>query len=156
MPYGGMGGYQRAGGIGSFLSGLGKAAIGFVTGGPIGAVQAVLPHSTSGAPAPPSSPLPSGSIMPTPGFTGVAQRAIPGGQSGYQLTGPAMAPRGYHLNRSSYYTSSGFVPKGTKLVRNRSRNFGNGRALNKAVGRVSGFERMVKRSRKSLRKLASI
>jgi hypothetical protein len=156
MPYGGMGGYQRAGGIGSFLTGLGKAALGFVTGGPIGAVQAVLPHSTSGAPAPPSTPLPSTSLVPTPGLTGIAQRAVPGGQSGYQLVGGYGAPKGYHLNRSSYYTSSGFVPKGTKLVRNRTRNFGNGRALNRAVGRVSGFERMVKRSRKSLKKLAHI
>jgi len=138
MPYGGMGGYQQAGGIGSFLTGIGKAAVGFLTGGPVGAVQAVLPH----APAPPSTPIPSfggGNVIPTPGVAGIVQRTLPGGASGYSAL-----PRGYHVSKSG------------KVVKNRRRNFANGKALNRAIGRVSGFERMVKRNRKALRKLSRI
>jgi hypothetical protein len=148
MPYGGgFGGYQAAGGIGSFLKGAAKAAIGFVTGGPIGAIQAVTSHPSSAAPAAqlpamPSTPIPSSMISPTPGIAGVVQRTLPGGASGYQLQG---VPRGYHVSRSS-----------GRVVKNRRRNFANGKALNRAVSRVAGFERMVKRTRKSLRSLAKV
>jgi hypothetical protein len=68
-----------------------------------------------------------------------------------------MIPKGYRLNKSSYFLKSGqFVPAGTKLVRMRRRNFANGRALRRSIGRVKGFERLVKGSRKSLRALAKI
>lgn len=145
MPYGGFGGYSAAGGIGSFLGGLAKGALGFITGGPVGAVAAVAPSllgGSGGVPAPPSTPIPSSILKPTPGVSGIVQRAVPGGQSGYQLQG---VPRGYHVSKTS-----------GRVVKNRRRNFANGKALNRAIGRVAGFERMVKRSRKSLRKLSRI
>jgi len=61
------------------------------------------------------------------------------------------------LNKSSYFLKDGtFVPEGTRLVKVRRRNFANGRALRRSIGRVQGFERLVKGSRKSLRKLSKI
>ena len=48
MPYYGQGDYYAAGGLGGFIKGLGKAAVGFLTGGPVGAAAAVLP-SVSGS-----------------------------------------------------------------------------------------------------------
>ena len=76
---------------------------------------------------------------------------IPGSAAGQVI------PRGYRLNKSSYFLKSGqFIAEGTRLVRVRRRNFANGRALRRSIGRVQGFERLVKGSRKSLRKLSKI
>lgn len=48
-----------------------------------------------------------------------------------------LIPRGYHLNKSSYWLRDGtFVPKGTKLVKNRRRDPLNARALRRAISRV--------------------
>ena len=84
---------------------------------------------------------------------------LPGGKPAFLPSSqvPELCPKGYQLNKSSYFLKSGqFVPRGTKLVRIRTRNFANGKSLRKAIGRVQGFERLVKRSRKSLRKLSKI
>ncbi len=84
---------------------------------------------------------------------------LPGGKPAFLPSSAAgeMIPRGYRLNKSSYFLKSGqFVPEGTKLVKVRRRNFANGRALRRSIGRVQGFERLVKGSRKSLRKLSKI
>jgi len=83
----------------------------------------------------------------------------PGGKPAFTSgrRAPEMIPKGYQLNKSSYFLKSGqFVEEGTRLVRIRSRNFANGKSLRKAIGRVQGFERLVKRSRSSLRKLSKI
>jgi hypothetical protein len=49
----------------------------------------------------------------------------------------AGAPKGFHLNKADYFLRDGtFVPKGSKWVRNRSRNPLNPRALQRAVARV--------------------
>ena len=84
---------------------------------------------------------------------------MPGGKPAF-IAGSAagqVIPRGYRLNKSSYFLKSGqFIPEGTRLVRVRRRNFANGRALRRSIGRVQGFERLVKGSRKSLRKLSKI
>lgn len=70
---------------------------------------------------------------------------------------PGQCPKGYRLNKSSYFLKNGtFVPEGTKCVKYRRRNFANGRALRRSIGRVKGFESLVKSSRKSLRALAKI
>jgi hypothetical protein len=45
-------------------------------------------------------------------------------------------PVGYHWNRTSYYTKSGHVAKGTKCVRNRRRNPLNPRAMSRAMSRI--------------------
>jgi len=84
---------------------------------------------------------------------------LPGGKPAF-IAGSAagqVIPRGYRLNKSSYFLKSGqFIPEGTRLVKVRRRNFANGRALRRSIGRVQGFERLVKGSRKSLRKLSKI
>ena len=51
--------------------------------------------------------------------------------------GVSVAPSGFHLNKSDYFLKSGeFVPKGTRLVKNRRRDPLNARALKRAVARV--------------------
>lgn len=97
-------------------------------------------------PLPGGARLDIGSLLP-----GGKPAFIPGG------AGIDVIPRGYRLNKSSYFLKSGqFVPEGTRLVKVRRRNFANGRALRRSIGRVQGFERLVKGSRKSLRKLSKI
>lgn len=95
--------------------------------------------------------------VPMPGGGTFRPGAIlPGGMPAY-TPGAEQVPRGHRLNKTGYHLKDGtYIPPGTKVVRNRRRNFANGRALNRAIGRVQGFERMVKRSRKSLRSLSRI
>ena len=52
--------------------------------------------------------------------------------------------RGTHPNRSSYYTSQGYVAAGTKLVPNRTMNVGNARALKRALRRAHGFAHLAR------------
>ncbi len=54
--------------------------------------------------------------------------------------------RGEHLDKAT----------GSRCVSNRRMNFGNTRALKRAIRRAKGFERLVKSNRKSLRSLAKI
>ena len=83
-------------------------------------------------------------ITKAPGVQGFIQRAIPGGETGYlQSNG---APSGYHLTKSSYWTSEGYVEKGTKWVRNRKRvNPANARATDRAIGRIKSAKRYAKK-----------
>jgi hypothetical protein len=68
-----------------------------------------------------------------------------------QLPGPGMAgagvacPTGFHPNKSAYWTSAGYVAKGTKCVRNRRRNPLNPRALDRAIGRITSAKRASKK-----------
>jgi len=152
-------GYQGGFGLVSLATGLGKSlfgrlrsrfagpaiasAAGVIAAGRIAPGQGVprLP-----VPLPGGARLDIGSLLP-----GGKPAFIPGGG------GIDVIPRGYRLNKSSYFLKSGqFVPEGTRLVRVRRRNFANGRALRRSIGRVQGFERLVKSSRKSLRKLSKI
>jgi len=97
-------------------------------------------------------PLPGGAVLDLGALPPGGKPAFISGRAG-----PEMIPRGYRLNKSSYFLKSGqFIPEGTRLVRVRRRNFANGRALRRSIGRVQGFERLVKGSRKSLRKLSKI
>jgi hypothetical protein len=69
---------------------------------------------------------------------------FPGTFAGTQTvyTSPAGAagghacPVGYHWNRTSYYTKSGHVAKGSKCVKNRRRNPLNPRALSRSMSRI--------------------
>jgi len=131
----GLGRRLMGGGVGTAV-GIGIAApiISALPGIPIGGGRAInLPAFLPGG-------APLISSRPT---TGVALENLP--------------PTGYHLNKSAYFLKDGtFVAPRTKWVKIRARNFANGRALRKSIGRVQGFERLVKRSRKSLRSLSKI
>ena len=152
-------GYQGGFGLATLGIGLGKSIFGRLKArfaGPAiataaGVIAAGRIAPGAGVPRLPV-PLPGGARLDIGSL-------LPGGKPAF-IPGSAagqMIPRGYRLNKSSYFLKSGqFVPEGTKLVRVRRRNFANGRALRRSIGRVQGFERLVKGSRKSLRKLSKI
>ncbi len=74
--------------------------------------------------------------------TGVMQRpqTMPAAVNG------GLPPRGYRLNKSSYFLRSGeFVPAGTRWVKTRRRNPGNMRALDRSIGRIQSAKRMAKK-----------
>jgi hypothetical protein len=82
---------------------------------------------------------------PKPGVGGMIERFVPGGKSGFFENG-GPAPSGFHWNKSDYFLMDGtFVPKGTKLVKNRRRNSLNPRALDRAMGRVTGAKKAAKK-----------
>ena len=149
--------------FGSLFRGIKGAVGGLISGGPLGAIGGAVRGLTQAQQAQGGPlvlpPTPGGRIVVTPGAI------LPGGvpftqrvPAGLATTiGPgAGCPKGFHLNKSSYHTRGGFVPAGSRCVRNRSRNFTNQRALRRATSRVQGFARQVKRSRKSLRALSKI
>jgi len=63
-------------------------------------------------------------------------------------------PKGFHPNRSDYYTSAGFVAEGTKCVRNRRRNLSNGRANTRSLRRMAAWEKQDKKRRTVLKAIA--
>jgi len=121
-----------------------RAAGGFLSGGPGGAVKGFFRPGFSTRPAvggrgfrpspiTPATRRTPGSrrVIPMPGFRGLAQRIIPGGGTGLMVAGQGAGggcPQGFHPNKSDYMTQAGFVAQGTKCVRNRRRNLSNGRA----------------------------
>ena len=161
MSYYRTGDYYLAGDPGLFSSIGGfvkRAATGFLAGGPLGAGIAVASPvlrqigggSRNIAMPGPTDPLTS-QIQRMPGLPMIAPPSGP-------VAGPGMQkPAGYHLNKSGYFLKDGtYVAPGTKWVKNRTRNFANGKALNRAISRTAGFNRLVKRSRKNLRALSKI
>ena len=134
---------------------IGGALGGFLSGGPLGAIGGAIQGFRGPQVPPPPPALRQQQIgqVGVPGVSGILQRAIPGGQTGFQI---AQIPQGMHLNKSGYYTRAGYVAAKSKYVRNRRKNYANGRALRKAISRVQGFEREVKRSRRALRSLSRI
>lgn len=141
----------------------------------------VLSAGTGGAGAPPSSggySMSTGGLVPSgPGVTGVSTAV--GTAIGEFLGGPvgalvgagagALAPtaasylfgggaaaqtRRKHLNRSTYYTRSGRVAKGTKLVTNRRRNAGNAKAVRRAVSRLAMFNHLASKVHREIAKVA--
>jgi hypothetical protein len=97
-------------------------------------------------------------VVKKPGVLAAAQRVIPGGESGYMVQGMAgPAPSGYHWNKADYFLRDGtFVPKGTKLVKNRRRNPANIRATNRAISRVASAKKHAQTlSRVTIRKKKS-
>lgn len=132
--------------LGGLLGGIG----GFLTGGPVGAVAgAIGGYKGGGAPqqrmaAPTSRPPffnppfggPPGVGIGGPARIGVGERMAP------QMNGTGKAPSGYHWNKSDYWLKDGtFVPKGTRLVKNRRRNAMNSKALRSAISRVNMAKR---------------
>jgi len=116
--YYGAGGYYQAGGIGSFLKKAAGAAVGFVTGGPLGAARAILPRTQQQ-----SLPGPVLSI-PTPSSQRIQiapMAALPGGSPLFSVGGGR---------------------------RRRRMNFANGRALARANRRTDGFVKLARKSLK--------
>jgi len=63
-------------------------------------------------------------------------------------------PKGFHANRSDYFTKAGFVAMGTRCVRNRRRNLSNGRANTRALRRMTAWEKQDKKRRQTLAAIA--
>lgn len=130
----------QAGGLLGTLGTIAKGALGFVTGGPVGAVAAVapslVPHETrSGAMTLTRGPTPS--LMPMPGPPRLAPSVATASGPAIAATNGKVSHRGYHLNRSAYFLKDGtFVPEGSRWVKNRRRNPLNARALRRAVSRI--------------------
>jgi hypothetical protein len=145
-PY--MGDPGIFGDIGRFIGGAVKSIP--VVGGLVGSGITALSNKLDPIRTAPGLPTLSGATLPilqqqagvvkTPGLLGVAQRAIPGGETGYLQAGPA--PSGYHWNKADYFLRDGtFVAKGSKLVKNRRRNPANSRATNRAISRVASAKK---------------
>lgn len=62
--------------------------------------------------------------------------------------------KGYHLNKSGYFTRQGYVPAGTACVKNRRMNPLNPRAASRAMRRLDGFSRAARCVEKQLVKMA--
>lgn len=154
-------GYQ-AGGLLGFLGKVAKGAVsGFVKGGPLGAVggavsaakgkQDTTAIAKMSLPPPPvlmaGPDVPRGTpgAVPQPGVRGAIERVLPGGQSGY-ISGAQLgagAPSGWHWNKSYSYAKG--LPAGSFLVRNRSMNPGNAKALRRSIRRQSSFVALARR-----------
>jgi len=153
------------------IIGKGLGVVGNVLPGPLGTVAKVASSAISGRPstalpAPTAIPRPSTSMsglqVSSPFGTITAGRTTTQttqyGVSGLPVSsGADGCPKGYKLNKTGYFLRDGqFVPPQSKCVRIRTRNFANGKALTKAISRAGGFERMVRRNRKNLRRLSKI
>ena len=143
---------------------------GFISGGPVGAASGFLtagggsrtgvsrsdPRSIQ--PPRPGTPRKSFPVIPTPGLRGLAERALPGGKTGFQVDIGAVSsngcPSGFHPNKSDYHTSVGFVAEGTKCVKNRRRNLSNGRANTRALRRMSAWDKQERKLAKTLKAIA--
>lgn len=87
-------------------------------------------------------------MLPVPGVGGAVQRFLPGGRTGYMPASASemKAPSGYHWNKTDYFLKDGtFVPKGTKLVKNRRRNPLNPKAASRAISRLESAKKATKR-----------
>lgn len=89
------------------------------------------------------------SVTNVPGFRGGLQRLIPGGATGLEVAAAAAdqigCPTGFHANKTDYFTKAeGFIPAGSKCVRNRRRNPLNPGAASKAISRIAAAKRATK------------
>ena len=130
---------------------------GAVLKGALGIPGAVISEVISGR-----KPPPRGTAAFIPPETAIAI-----GSGAAAFAGPLIAQRaartgacppglsGYHLNKSSYFLRDGtFVPEGTRMVRNRSRNPYNKRAATRAASRLQSLGRGMKTIRKSVKAAA--
>jgi len=135
-----------------------KVGAGVATGGAIGGITAAFfPRGRSaGQPIQRHGPVqtfpPVADIqVPLPGIQARIQRFLPGGATGTAAPG---CPKGFHPNRSDYYTAAGFVARESKCVRNRRRNLSNGRANTRSLRRMAAWEKQDKKRRTVLKAIA--
>jgi len=119
----------------STLGNIGKVVIGGLTGGPLGAATAagsmLMPRQGSNLPVPMTPPK-----INLPGGIGVNPGAILPGGAPFITSNQGAVPQGYHWAKDG----SG------KVVRNRSLNPGNARALRRAIRRQGAFVALAKRA----------
>lgn len=99
-----------------------------------------------------------GSIVDMPGMGAAAGGGL-GNLAGGYLGGlfgarGGRGARGTHLNKTTYYTKSGRVAKGTKLVANRRRNAGNAKAVRRALGRLAMFDNLARKVEGEMQRVA--
>lgn len=145
-----------------------KGAVkGFVTGGPLGMLRGGVAGALERKPL--TGPV---IVPPAPGRL---PAFFPGGPATvpalrHPLAGPAImagaplaigpggpqiaCPSGFHPNKSSYMTLQGFVPKWSKCVKNRRRNVSNGPANARALRRITAWDRMDRKRRTTLKRIA--
>jgi len=174
--YYGRGDYYQAGGIfsgiGHFIGGLAKAAvhtgIGFLTGGPKGAIVgaatglgAMTKQRTEeallGAGGSESAYTPE---LAASHATALARGPMiaPPAPGGMMPMGPMLGyggQRRMHPNKSTYVTRGGGTskwpgglslhPKGSTMVTSRRMNVGNARALRRALRRARGFAKLARK-----------
>jgi len=137
------------GSLGRFVSG---AVSGFARGGPIGAVTGAVSKLSGRKNIRPVRQAPQRPLTITP------RNFLPGGPPLISRgADQGLPPRGYRLNKTGYHLKDGtYVAPGTRYVKVRRRNPANPRALRKALSRAESFGGLVKRARKTTRKLKSI
>jgi len=145
--YTGQGDYYSGKGDPGLFSAIGKGLglVGSILPGPLGGAAKFAGGLLGGTKATPSTPRsygPSMPAVPTPGVMGMAQRAIPGGKSGYQCNTGNSCGSGYHLNKAYSYAHS--AEPGTMCVRNRKLNPTNPAALARASKRIDKFVNVAK------------
>jgi len=149
---------------------LGLGSIGGIIKGGISIGKKLLglgggPTSTA---CPPGFLLTSAGCIPPPtgpgfgGFGPTGTVVVPRGGFGVpvvqqqQLVGSpgGGCPSGYHPNKSDYYTSQGFIPEGSRCVRNRRRNPLNSRAARRSMSRLTSLSREMKKLERTLKRIA--
>lgn len=123
-------------GVGTAVgAGLGSAADAIFGGGGGGRRQ----QTTTREQLPPFGGVFGGTRTRTVTRQGFGPSMPQGTNGGVKLA----CPSGYHPNKSGYYThSEGWIPEGTKCVKNRRRNPANPRALDRAMGRLNSAKRL--------------
>jgi len=102
-------------------------------------------------------------VISKPGVRGTLEQFFPGGATGLQIAETVAhgafaltdnCPKGYHPNRSTYYTQQGLVIQGTRCVRNRRRNLSNGRANSRSMRRISAWDKQERKRIKLIKAIA--
>lgn len=150
---------------------IGRGVQGFVSGGLVGAARGLISSGAIprlprrlGVPTGPSLP-PIGSvarpgggrpipILQLPGAESALRGALPRGFPGAPAAAGGGCAQGFHPNKSSYFTQAGFVPEGSKCVRNRRRNLSNGRANTRSLRRMAAWDKQERRLGKTLKAIA--
>ena len=150
-PYGDPGLFGTLGGIvGSIIPGVGTAVgagVGSIVdkitgGGGGGRRQGPTRSTTTTRTRPPFGGVFGGTERTTVTRRGFGPPMSPG-PNGAAAGTKLACPSGYHPNKSGYYThSEGWIPEGTKCVKNRRRNPANPRALDRAMGRLNSAKRL--------------